>query len=46
MTLLITDHTEIVVSQEDDSEGVLVMRLAPGFQVATEVRAMAQIPIK
>jgi len=46
MILLSTDHTELVVSLEHKAGGVLVMRLAPGFPVATEVRVMAQIPIK
>jgi len=44
--LLNTDRTELAVSLEHNSGGVLVMRLAPGFPVATEVSAMAQILTK
>ena len=46
MILLNTDRTELSVSPEHDSGGVLAMNLAPGCPVATEVRVMALILIK
>lgn len=33
-----TDRTELAVSLEHNSGGVLVMRLVPRFPVATEIR--------